>query len=86
MKTVIKSPDVVLVEEKTYLEDCPNRRVDEASAVKVDISPKSDMEDLGESGNVSEPNEEPDMEEDAEADVPATKSTCSGEASKLNHC
>ena len=49
------------------------------------ISPKSDVDDSDVSGNVLEPNEEPNMDEDAEANVPAAKSTCSGEASKLDH-
>ena len=33
-------PDVVFFEDKTHLEDYPSARVDEAPAVKVDISPK----------------------------------------------
>ena len=76
---------MVFCEDKTHLEDCPNGRVEELQAVKVDMSPKLDMEDLDVSSNVSEQDEEPDMEEDAEADVPAAKSTRSGEVSKLDH-
>ena len=64
MKKIIKSPDVVFLDDKTHLEDCPSGRVDETPAVKLDIFPKSMAEDLNMSGNVSEPNEEYGIKED----------------------
>ena len=83
-KKIIKSPDVLFFEDKTHLEDYPSGRIDKAPAVKVNISPKSDVEDLDANNNVSEQDEKPNMEEEAEANVPAAKSTPSGETSKLN--
>ena len=52
--------------------------------LKVDISPKSDVEELEASNNMSEPNEKPNIEEEAEANVLATKSIQSAKASKLD--
>src|SRR5450631_1333284 len=84
-KKIIKSPDVVFFEDKTHLEDCPSGSIDETPAVKVDISPKSEVEELEASGDVSEPDkEEPKIEDESEAEVPAAKSTRSAEASKLD--
>ena len=40
---------------------------------------------VGCNGDVSEPDEEPNMEDQTEAKVPATKSAHSAEATKLNH-
>ena len=39
-KKIIKSPDVVLFEDKMHLEDYSSERVDEASAVNVEIFPQ----------------------------------------------
>ena len=84
-ENIIKSLDVVNFKDKTHLEDCPSGRVDELPAVKVDISPKSEVEELEASGDVSESDEEePNIEGESEAEVPAAKSTRSTEASKLN--
>ena len=57
--------------------------VDEAPVVNVDISPKSDVKNVDVNVNILK-HEEPDIDEDVEADVPATKSTCSNKASKLD--
>ena len=87
-KKIIKSPDVVFFEDKTHLEDCPSGSIDETPAVKVDISAKSDVDESEAKGDDPlEAHEEPDMEEeeDAEANIPATKSTRSAEASKLDY-
>src|ERR1700737_5511716 len=75
-KKIIKSPDVVFVEDKTHLEDCPSGSIDEAPAVKVDISAKSDVDESETNGDDPlEAHEEPDVEEEvAEANIPATKS------------
>jgi hypothetical protein len=84
-KKIIKSPDVVFFEDKTHLEDFPSGSIDEAPAVKVDISPKSEVEELEARGDVSEPDEEElNIEDESEAEVLAEKSTRSAEASKLN--
>jgi hypothetical protein len=84
-KKIIKSLDVVFFEDKTHLEDCPSGSIDEAPAIKVDISPKSEVEELDASGDVSElDEEEPNIEDEKEAEVPAAESTRSAEASKLN--
>ena len=64
------------------MEDFPSARIGTAPAVKVDISPELDMEELEANDNVSKPDKEPDIEDEAEANVPAMKSTCRGEASK----
>ena len=64
------------------MEDYPSGRVEKTHAVKVDISPKLDVEDLDARGNVSEPDNEHNIKEDAEADVSAVKFTCSNEALK----
>ena len=71
---------MVFFKDKTHLEDCPNGRIDEAPAVKVDLSPKSDAEDLDSSSMVLEQDEGPDMEKETKANVPATKFTCSNDA------
>ena len=83
IKKIIKNMNAVFLKDKTHLEDSPSGRVDEAPAVKVDIFPKLDMEYLNASSNVAEQDEEPDMKEDAEANVPAVKSTRSGGHQKL---
>ena len=51
----------------------------------MDISPKLDVGDLNVSSNVSEQDDKHDIEEDAEADISAAKTTRSGEASKLDY-
>jgi hypothetical protein len=86
-KKIIKSSDMVFFKDKTHLEDCPSGRVEEQSAVNVDISAKSDEDEMKANGNdFSEPDEEHHIEEeDAEANIPATKSTRSAEATKLDH-
>ena len=78
-KKIVKSLDIVFFEDKTYLEDCSNGRFNRAPTVSVDISPKSNMEELETNGKLLEP----DMKERAEANVLAMKSTCNREASKL---
>ena len=61
-------------------------RVDEAPAVKVDISNKLDVDELEvNNNNHIEADEEPNIEEKTMANVSATKSICSKEASKLDH-
>jgi len=86
-KKIIKSPDVVFFENKMHLEDCPSGRVEKQSAVKVDISAKSDDDEMEANDNdLLEPDEEHHIEkEDVEANIPATKSTRSAEATKLDH-
>ena len=84
-KKIIKKPDVVFFEDKSHLEDCPSGRIAEVPAVKVDISPKLEVEELKASGDASEPDEEePSIEIKSEAEVLTAKSTCSSEAPKLN--
>ena len=78
-KKIIKSLDVVFFEDKMHLENCPSGRIEEPPAVKMDISTKSDVEELEVSGDVKEPDmEKPNIEDEFEAEVPAAKSTCSG--------
>ena len=86
-KKIIKSPDVVFFKDKTHLEDCPSGSIDKTSVAKVDISTKSDVDELEVDGDDSlEVYEEPDIkDEDAEANILATKSTCNAKASKLDH-
>ena len=87
-KKIIKSSDMVFFEDKSYLEDCPTGNIDKAPAVKVDISAKSEVDESEANGDdpLEEVNKEPDIEEeDAEANIPPTKSTRSAGTSKLNH-
>ena len=87
-KKIIKSPDVVFFEDKTNLVDCPSVSIDGTPVVKVDISAKLDVDvSKVDGGNLLEAHEEPviDLEEDAQANNPATKSTRSAEASNLDH-
>ena len=59
-----------------HLKDCPSGSIDEPSTVKVVISPKSDMNELEMGNNNSlKVEEDPNIKEEAEANVPATKST-----------
>lgn len=80
-KKIIKS--VVFFEDKMHFEDCPSGRVDGEPTVKVDVSSKLEEEELEANDNVLEADEEFDVEEKAEANLPAMKSICSGEASKF---
>ena len=84
MKKIIKRPDVVFSKDKTHLEDCPNGRTGKTPAVKVDISPKLDVEELEANDNDSKPDKEPNIENEVEADVPATKSTHNNKARKID--
>lgn len=67
-----------------HLEDCLSGRVDEAHAVNVKTSSKSDVEDLVASGKVLEQDKKSNIEEEMKANVPTTKSTYNGEASKFD--
>ena len=84
---IIKSPNVMFFEDKRHLENCPNRSIDEPSAVKVDKTAKSDVDELETNNNdFLEVNLGPDNEEnDAEANVSTTKSTRSAVASIIYH-
>ena len=75
---------MVFFEDKIHLGISPSGRVDKASTVKMNISPKMDTEDLVTSNNILEQDKEIDMKEETEADVPATKSTRSNEALKFD--
>ena len=46
MKKIIKSLDMVFFEDKTHLEDCPSGRVEKPPVVKIDISLKSNVDEL----------------------------------------
>ena len=63
-RKIIKTLDVVFFEDITHLKDCANMRVDEAPAVKVDISNKLDVDELEvNNNNHIEADEEPNIEE-----------------------
>ena len=81
---IIKSPNVEFFLDKMHLKNYPSGKIYKAHVVKVDVFSKSDIEELEANGYISEPNEEPDIDEEADANVPATKYICNGDASKLD--
>jgi hypothetical protein len=84
-KKIIKSPDLVFFEDKLHLENCPNGKVDKVLVVKMGISPKLEVEELEAKGDASEPeNEEPNVEDESKAELPAAKSTRRAETLKLD--
>lgn len=83
-KKIFKSPDVIFFKDKIQLEGCLSRSIDKTHAVKGDISAKSDVDELKVNGDDPlQAHEEP--EEDADANIPTTKSIHSAEALKLDH-
>lgn len=79
---IIKSPNVVFFKDKMHLEDCPSGKFDETRMIKVDIILILDIEEL--EANILDQDEESDMEEEAEAKVPATKFTHSSEVLRFD--
>lgn len=71
---------MVFFEDKPHLEDCPTKRIDKEPMIKVDVPPNSKEEELKANDNVSKT----DIEEQVEANIPAMKSTYSGDILKLD--
>ena len=65
------------------IENCPSGRIGNAYAAKVKVFPKSIVEEVDTNGNASKPNEVPDKENKAEANVLPTKSTHRGKHQNL---